>query len=204
MRVKPKTRKCKVKGCRNRLTPVRPTHVVCSPECGLILARQKRERQERIAHKADKERVKSARQLMADCQREFNRFIRERDWFRPCISCGRPNDGDHQRHAGHWKTVKARPDIRFNPDNVHAQCSQCNRFDGGGLHEGYKPELIRRIGPDRVATLEHDAGPRRYTREELAGMIVTFRREANALKAARTGGGKVAADRDDTSRALGA
>lgn len=36
------------------------------------------------------------------------------------------------------------------------------------------------------------------------GRVVVTVTEANALKAARTGGGKVTADRDDASRALGA
>jgi hypothetical protein len=84
-------------------------------------------------------------------QTAFNAFIRERDSKLSCISCERYHSG--QYHAGHFKTTAARSDIKFNEDNCHKQCAPCNNHLSGNI-EHYRPNLIKKIGLDRVEALD--------------------------------------------------
>jgi hypothetical protein len=68
--------------------------------------------------------VKPISYFIKQAQHAFNEFIRYRDRDFPCISCGRHHDG--QYHAGHFRTTGASPELRFDEDNCHKQCSACN------------------------------------------------------------------------------
>jgi len=118
-----------------------------------MLDKQARDRKkaERMALKERKEKTKKPQDFATDAQKVFNKFIRLRDANDPCISCGNLNA--NQYHAGHYKTTKARPDLRFNEDNVNKQCGQCNFFESGNIHK-YKLGLIEKIGQKRVDDLE--------------------------------------------------
>lgn len=98
-------------------------------------------------------------------QAVFNRWIREvRDKDEPCISCGRHHRG--QYHAGHYRTVGANPELRFEPLNCWKQCSACNNHLSGNI-ANYRPRLIERIGLEKVEWLEGPHEPKKYTCEEL-------------------------------------
>lgn len=114
---------------------------------------------------------------MREAQKAFNAFIRKRDEKEPCISCGRHHQG--QYHAGHYKTTKARPDIRFNEDNCHKQCSVCNNHLSGNIGE-YTPNLINKIGRDRfdALTIESLAD---YTCEQLKSIELEYKTKFKAL-----------------------
>ena len=84
-------------------------------------------------------------------QTAFNAFIRARDSKEPCISCQRHHSG--QYHAGHFKTTGARSELRFNEDNCHKQCAPCNNHLSGNI-EHYRPNLIKKIGRERVEALD--------------------------------------------------
>lgn len=116
-----------------------------------------------IANKAKGERTKHREQKRnmnandvalrkKQAQTAFNAFIRARDINKGCISCDKTKDWTGQWHAGHFKTTKARPDIRFNEDNCHKQCSICNNHLSGNIGE-YTPKLIERIGKERHEAL---------------------------------------------------
>ncbi|MEF3019469.1 recombination protein NinG, partial [Pseudomonas aeruginosa] len=66
---------------------------------------------ERREIKVRKARLKSRADHLREAQQAFNEFIRLRDAYQPCISCGRHHDG--QYHAGHYRTVAASPELRF-------------------------------------------------------------------------------------------
>ena len=190
MNWKPKQRNCKA--CQTRFLAHREFEWWCSPECGTTLAlakmdkaRQAKDKQARKDHRKDKEAVKTLPELRREAQSACNAYIRERDKGKPCISCGRPDDGTHQRHAGHWKTTKARPDIRYEASQIHACCFQCNVYGGGGLHEGYLPELIRRVGQSEVDRLQVTT-VRKYSREELEAIKAHYRVETNRLRRNRS------------------
>tara|TARA_R110000868_G_scaffold337627_2_gene598531 strand:- start:2708 stop:3259 length:552 start_codon:yes stop_codon:yes gene_type:complete len=81
----------------------------------------------------------------------FNTFIRVRDKNLPCISCGKTKVEEF--HAGHYIATTYQYH-RFNEDNVHKQCSQCNTHLRGNLIP-YRIELIKKIGLERVEYLEN-------------------------------------------------
>lgn len=78
----------------------------------------------------------------------FNKFIRERDKDKGCISCGgRVEDACHYYSAGHYSY------LRFNEDNVHGGCTHCNKFLHGNLIE-YRKGLVKKIGEERIKKLD--------------------------------------------------
>ena len=91
-------------------------------------------------------------------QTACNAYIRARDEGKPCICCGKPDNGE-TRHAGHFLHASSHPELRFEPENIHACCVKCNVFLSGNLIP-YRAELIKRIGIDRVEWLE---GPHTVT-----------------------------------------
>ena len=124
------SRKCKV--CRIEYTPTKPMQTVCSHECALSLAISTRAKAEKVALVKDKretkqklDKLKTKAQWAKEAQAAFNKFIRLRDHDQPCISCGRHHGG--QYHAGHFLSVGARPELRFEELNVHKQCAPCNK-----------------------------------------------------------------------------
>jgi hypothetical protein len=179
-------RKCKV--CRSPATMTVGVYSVCSYDCGVALARRNQERKaakekkaERVKAKADRERIKTRSDWLKDCQRAFNAMIRARDAGKPCVSCGRPDDGLHQRHAGHYRSVGGHPALRFEPLNTASQCATCNNYLSGNLVQ-YRAELIRRIGLESVEWLEGPHEPKKYTAEDLKRMAAEFRAQARLYR----------------------
>ncbi len=115
--------------------------------------------------------------LTPKAQSAFNAYIRKRDEKEPCISCGRHHTG--QYHAGHYKTVGARKDLRFNEDNCHKQCSVCNNHLSGNLAE-YTPRLIEKIGQERFDKLQK-VETKSYTADELKEIIRYYKDKLKQL-----------------------
>lgn len=174
------TRPARAKTCRScgkKFRPFSSLAIACSPACALKAARQERERKERRENAVAREMVKSRRELMADVQHAFNALVRARDSGKPCVSCGHPDDGRRQRHAGHYRSVGAHPALRFELANVHAQCSICNNHLSGNL-VAYRAELIRRVGTETVEWLEGPHDAKKYSFDELREMKIRFRKMA--------------------------
>jgi gamma-glutamylcyclotransferase (GGCT)/AIG2-like uncharacterized protein YtfP len=94
--------------------------------------------------------------LIAKCQIIFNEFVRKRDLsgcshFK-CISCGQIKD-ERFMNAGHFYNVGHYPGLRFDEDNCHGQCVQCNKFLHGNLIE-YRDNLLFKIGAERFEKLK--------------------------------------------------
>ena len=69
--------------------------------------------------------------------------------------------------AGHYRTVGAHPELRFEPDNVHKQCNRnCNKAKSGNLTE-YRKNLVKKIGLKRVEYLEGPHKAKHYTIEDI-------------------------------------
>lgn len=186
---KRRPRKCRV--CGEAYTPRSTTQKACSPQCALQLAGKEREKRERAAaaerRKLDKlalERLKSRSDHMREAQVAFNAWVRERDRGRPCVSCDRPDDGQHQRHASHYRSRGACPELAFEPLNVHASCAQCNSMKSGNIVE-YRIRLRERIGDDALAWVEGPHPAKKYTIEELKEIKARYRRLTRELKKAR-------------------
>jgi hypothetical protein len=148
-------------------------HALCSQRCALaeVRAKKKAAQADRAQTKAKLEALKPLSHFVAKAQAAFNAYIRARDAGLPCISCGTLKAV--QWHAGHYLTTAARPELRFDGDNVHRQCSQCNDHLSGNLLQ-YRVGLIERIGLARVEALEGPHPPAKWTREQLIEMRKTY------------------------------
>ena len=166
--------------------------VCCSPACAIAYARQQRgkaaEKAKVAAKRAARARATALRhkletlpELTKKAQQAFNRFIRLRDAGKPCISCGRPHDGQaNSFDAGHYRSVGAAPSLRFDERNVHGQCKHCNCHLSGNVVM-YRQGLVGRIGLAAVEALECDHVVRRYSRDELRDLAALYRRKAREL-----------------------
>ena len=150
----------KAEGCHGDYVKIVSFQTTCrNPLCGLKKAQRDRAKREakarakRVSETREyKEKAKTRTEWLSDAQNAFNKFIRARDKDKPCISCGRYVAG--QYCAGHFYTRKARPDLRFNEDNVHKQCNfHCNNNLSGNI-ENYRPSLIEKIGQERFDALQ--------------------------------------------------
>lgn len=97
-------------------------------------------------------KVLSLRKLTAKAEKVFNAYIRRRDADKPCITCNRYKI----EHACHFYPKGHYSALRFNEDNVHGGCLQCNYFKHGAGNE-YRRNLELRIGRDRLLILDHIA-----------------------------------------------
>ncbi len=130
----------------------------------------------------DKEHAERKRKLKAndrpfrakEAQKAFNAYIRKRDEKEPCISCDRSNDGRHQRHASHYRSVGACKSLRFNELNVYASCAQCNSHMSGNITE-YRIRLIKKIGIGKVEWLECQNEPTKYSCDELKKIELKYK-----------------------------
>jgi hypothetical protein len=126
--------------------------------------------------------LKTRSELAQEAQVAVNAYVRLRDADLPCVSCGRHHQG--QYHAGHYMSRGARPDLRFDLDNIHKQCSPCNEHLSGNI-SNYRIELVKRIGQAGVDRLEGPAKPDKLTRDELIELKTRFRAMAKELRKTR-------------------
>jgi len=176
-------RKCKV--CKEWFRPENENQPICmTAECSIPWAKEKKAKEQKKAARESKQQTLSKQKKRT--QDTCNSYVRKRDNLKrlPCISCGyiwiSPEIGRKQ-DAGHYKTVKARSDLRFNEDNIHLQCNLCNVHEGGGLHPGYRPNMIKRIGVERVEILESNNVPRSYSYEDLVEIEAMFKQKEKEL-----------------------
>ena len=149
------------------------------PKCLADRARTTREKKERKEHRQAKERIKSRGDWLKEAQAVFNKYIRLRDEKDPCISCGRNHTG--QYHAGHYRSVGAAPELRFDENNVHKQCAPCNNHKSGNAIE-YRIALVKRIGLDKVEWLEGPHEAKKYTIEEIKEIKMKYKAKAKELE----------------------
>lgn len=88
-------------------------------------------------------------------------------------------------NAGHYLSVGARPELRFEPLNVHLQDERCNNYLHGNLI-AYRIELINRIGQDAVDKFEGKHPPKKYTIDDLKTIKETYRAKLKALTSEST------------------
>ncbi|MFL1415360.1 recombination protein NinG [Pseudomonas fildesensis] len=182
--------------CRVMFVPARTSQAVCG-EIECAIAHGKSEKGRAIAGKAlaevgrreikvRKEKLKSRADHLREAQAAINEYVRLRDAHLPCISCdSTPNDNDlmtgSRWDAGHYRSVGACPELRFEPLNIHRQCVRCNRNLSGNAVE-YRIRLVLRIGADKVAWLEGLHAPCKYTVEEIKAIKAKYRAMTRELK----------------------
>ncbi|PUB36589.1 NinG protein [Pseudomonas sp. GV105] len=189
----PKPKTCKNPDCRASFVPQRLGQAVCSPKCGLAIKDVHQEKAhkslaqvERREIKVRKEKLKTRADHLREAQAAVNEYVRLRDAHLPCISCdSTPNDNDlmtgSRWDAGHYRSVGACPELRFEPLNIHRQCVKCNRNLSGNAVE-YRIRLVLRIGADIVAWLEGRHPACKYTVEEIKAIRTKYRAMSKELK----------------------
>lgn len=195
-------RRCKNPDCREWFHPRFQNEWWCKPECGVVVGiaarekkrlkerqeaeskRKKEAQQERRHHQIRKLEVKPLSYFKNKAQIQFNTFIRTRDEGKPCISCQR-NTGA-KMNAGHYRTVKASPETRYDENNCHLQCEHCNSYLSGNIGE-YRPNLIEKIGQEAFEVLMGPHPVKKWTREELEQVAAHYRQKTRELIKQREG-----------------
>lgn len=158
---------CKKDLPRNLFTSTRAKF--CNP-CKRIRQLEKaQEMRERAMGRLKKKKSKTKgviriSDLKKRVQRVVNKYIRQRDADEACISCGQVKD---KYDAGHYIAQGSSGYLRYDLNNIHCQCTGCNRFKHGNLIE-YRINLIKKIGVEQVEWLEYSRHKtHKWTREEL-------------------------------------
>jgi hypothetical protein len=183
----PKLKTCAV--CKTSFTPARMGAKVCSPFCAMTFAKSVTGKAAKVAAvkdrretKAKLDKLKSRATWAKEAQTAFNLFVRLRDADQPCISCGRHHQG--QYHAGHYLSVGARPELRFEELNVHKQCAPCNTHLSGNAVL-FRKALLEKHGIEVVDWLEGPHATKHYSVDDLKQIKATYTAKANALKKAQ-------------------
>jgi len=127
-----------------------------------------------VKKKIKKESLKTKQEHVKELQSIFNKFIRLRDKHENCISCGKKLGNKYD--AGHYRSAGGNPELRFEENNVHAQCVYCNQHLHGNLIN-YRLGLIERYGLALVDWLEIYHEPKNYTIEEIKKMKIYYKEE---------------------------
>lgn len=185
------TRRCKYSQCKAELPPARQCtdymqkkgfcNVDCATKCGMERAQKSAEKRKRKEVREAKERIKTRTELAREAQAAVNAYVRLRDMGKPCISCDKPDDGTHQRHASHYRSVGACSSLRFNLKNIYASCQQCNTAKSGNIIE-YRIRLVNRYGTEFVEWLESQNGQARYSPEYLKRLKKVFNKRVRIMK----------------------
>lgn len=177
----------KCQHCKAPFTRSRPMQSTCSIPCAMAFVAARKEKaaarfaaEERKLTAQARVKLKTRSELAQEAQVSVNAYVRLRDAALPCVSCGRHHQG--QYHAGHYMSRGARPDLRFDLDNIHKQCAPCNEHLSGNI-ANYRIELVKRIGQAAVDRLEGPAKPDKLTRDELIELKTRFRAMARELRA---------------------
>lgn len=182
----PKPKTCAY--CGTKFTPARHlmTAKACSPFCAQIIGRAKADKARKAAQVRDKretraklDKLKSRQQWAKEAQDAVNKFVRLRDADQPCISCGRHHQG--QYHAGHYLSVGARPELRYETLNIHKQCSACNNHLSGNVVL-YRMALLEKIGAEAVAWLEGPHEAKHYSVDDLKAIKQEYSEKARELQ----------------------
>jgi hypothetical protein len=151
----------------------------CSLACAIRQSVLDREKRDRRNTKLQLDKLKTLREYLKEAEKECNEYIRIRDKALPCISCGRYHNG--QWHAGHYRSVGAASQLRFNEDNIHKQCAPCNNHKSGNTIE-YRINLVKKIGVDRVENLERNNTIVKYTIDDAKRIKQEYKEKRKSLQ----------------------
>lgn len=143
--------------------------------------------EKKVSRERDLERLKSVQNISffhKKAQAAFNAFIRERDKGNPCISCGKADNGQHQRHASHYRSVGSCSSLRYDERNVNASCSVCNNHLSGNV-ASYRIWLVQQFGIEVVEWIESQPKSFKWTREHLESIEEVYKEKTKQLKKSR-------------------
>lgn len=160
---KKRTRKCGLKGCRERFVQLSMLHRGCCPEHAIEIVQLEKARQCRKERQEGLIALKPAKWWKAKAKTAMHLYVRTRDENSQCCSCdtillklGRAG-GDFD--AGHLRSVGSAKHLEFDARNVWGQCKYCNDRLHGNERE-YERRLRIRVGDSIVDDLMADNAPR--------------------------------------------
>ena len=182
-----KTKLKTCKQCKTKFTPVLVLQAVCSFECAKLIGQKKTIKDAKVVKTAQKrelvrakEAIKPLKHWADKAQVAVNAYVRARDG-KVCISCGTTKP-DIQYCAGHYRTRKAASQLRYNEDNLHAQCNNfCNLHNSGNI-PAYRVALIAKIGQERHDALINNHEVKRWTKEECQSIEKAYKAKMKALQ----------------------
>jgi hypothetical protein len=187
MVVKLNKRKCK--SCGLQFQKARPLQNTCSIPCAIdhanklkVANKRTEDRLERVKTKNALDSIKTLSERLKDAQRFFNQWIRESKKGMNCISCDKPML--KKINAGHFLSIGAHPELRFEPDNCWPQCEYCNTFLSSNA-VNYRKNLVKLIGIERVEWLESKHEPKRYRADDAIAIKVKYKQLTKELKDAK-------------------
>ena len=170
-------RKCV--SCKDKFTPQNNTQVVCSIACSIQFMKSKKANDWQKEKKVLKEKLMTKSDYLNICQKVFNTYIRTRDKDKNCISCNKKLIGKYD--AGHFFSVGAYPNLRFNENNVFGQCVHCNRDKHGNVKE-YDLRLQNILSKDNYNQLLNDRNkPALLSIEDVKELIAIYRVKTKEL-----------------------
>jgi hypothetical protein len=150
---------------------------------GLAKSKKAKEKAQATAQKIYKAQVKQndMRHQHKLTQSTVNRLCLVLDQGKPCISCGRPDQGGRMRNASHFKSRGSNSYLRYDLRGLHASCVPCNLYQSGNI-EGYRSGLIERYGSAIVDYLDTAPRVKAWTAPELIQMRSEVSEEIRRLE----------------------
>ena len=171
-------RKCLV--CKDKFTPQNNTQIVCNPACAVEYMKRQRSKEWKQQKKEIKQNLETKSEVLKALQIVFNTYIRLRDKDKNCISCDKKLVGKYD--AGHFFSVGAYPNLRFNENNVHGQCVHCNR-DKHGNQKEYDLRLKKILSnKEYLELLESRNKPLKLSLDDVKELIVIYKQKIKELK----------------------
>jgi hypothetical protein len=168
------------KNCKQKFEPIRFNHKYClQDDCIRAFVAEVKEKTWKETKTRMKTELKTTQDWLKEAQVVFNRFIRERDQGKLCISC---NTIPKKKNAGHYYSQGGHSNVRFDEDNVHLQCEACNTYLSGNLLN-YQIGIEKRIGAEKLIELQGRAHiEKRWSVEELKNIIKKYKELVRDMK----------------------
>ncbi|MFW8589841.1 recombination protein NinG [Glaciecola sp. 2405UD65-10] len=164
-------KKCPV--CRKEFVQYNSLQKVCSAKCEKKLNIKTKTQSTKQKKELRKNTFKSFGKHTKELQDLFNTWIKIRDKRKGCITCDTPIASEW--HAGHFISVGANTTLRFEPSNVHKQCSKCN-ITLGGNRKMYEKNLPKRIGQEQYDWLMGPHEANHYSVNQLIALKTHYKR----------------------------
>ncbi len=200
--------KCKVCGGKRSQQQIDRMNPCCeSIDCQVTYSMQSKQqiRGKKLADKAWRAETVARRKaipktlgkLTAEAEKEFNRFIRLRDYNNGCISCERTRQDVELAHAGmvggawdcgHFMGKGRKPQLRFTEVNAYKQCKKCNGGSGKYARKtetvavAYESNLRVKLGDDVVDSLINDHSEARFRSDDLIRIKLKYKVKADELE----------------------
>jgi hypothetical protein len=192
-------KRCRNPDCQKTFEPKYSTlQICCSPLCAIAWQATEKgkvhvKKAKKKEHRERKESIKPRNQHLKESQQAFNAFIRERDKFKPCVTCGTFTPKVRDRFggvwdSGHYKTTGGFPELRFDEANAHKQCKSCNNPGPNKAHQvqmWYAKAMVQIVGQPKKDELDGPHEPKKWAIDELKDIKKLYRKKTRELKKER-------------------